>query len=208
MHILIYPWLASIQVIFHGPVGIFTAWISVLQQSSYLSILVISIVLMPEIQKITFDAILSRESAHDLVLQGKLRRKVKVPFTVQILRFLIVLPTFLMIPYAMIKFVILFMINFIPIFGPILVILIQAPSKGLQCHTRYFALKGYDKRQIRAVFKHNTGAYMGFGIIALLLESIPFISIFFMFTNTIGGALWAVDVHLKNKSVDGVIKHV
>lgn len=207
MHILVYPWLVSIQVIFHGPVGIFTAWITVLQQSSYLSIFIISIVLMPEIQKITFDAILSKEFAHNLVLQGKLRRIVKVPFTVQIVRFMVVLPRFLIIPFVLIKLILLFLINFIPIIGPIAVILIQAPSRGLQCHNRFFVLKGYDNRQIKAVYKHNTGAYMGFGIVALLLESIPFISIFFMFTNSIGGALWAVDIH-SHRTSTGIMKKI
>lgn len=41
-------------------------------------------------------------------------------------------------------------------------------------------------------------AYVGrmssFGVVAVLLELIPFASILFAFTNTVGAALWAADL--------------
>lgn len=33
-----------------------------------------------------------------------------------------------------------------------------------------------------------------FGVTAFLLEMIPFINLFFVFTNTVGAALWAADL--------------
>ncbi|KAG2733733.1 hypothetical protein G9P44_003258 [Scheffersomyces stipitis] len=182
-----------------GPMGLFTAWISVLQQSALVSAFVVTILLMPEVQRIAFDAVLSNEFADDVVLLGKLRRIVKVPFLVKCGKLLWALPNMLAFPYIIAKAILLMFVGSIPFVGTIIVVLIQAPSKGLQAHARYFVLKGFDKRQIRAIYRGNTGAYMGFGIAATLLEQIPFLSIFFMFTNTIGGALWVVNIEQKRK---------
>lgn len=37
-------------------------------------------------------------------------------------------------------------------------------------------------------------AHDSFGVVAFLLEMIPFVSLSFAFTNTVGAALWAVDL--------------
>ena len=41
---------------------------------------------------------------------------------------------------------------------------------------------------------------MGYGVVALWLELFPFINMFFMFTNTLGAALWAVDIENQEKA--------
>jgi len=40
-----------------------------------------------------------------------------------------------------------------------------------------------------------------FGTVATLLELIPFASIFFTFTNTVGAALWAADIESNNTTM-------
>ena len=42
---------------------------------------------------------------------------------------------------------------------------------------------------------------MGYGVVALWLELFSFINMFFMFTNTLGAALWAVDIEQQEKAV-------
>jgi hypothetical protein len=39
-----------------------------------------------------------------------------------------------------------------------------------------------------------------FGVPAVLLELIPFVGIFFTFTNTCGAALWAADIEAKKNT--------
>lgn len=89
---------------------------------------------------------------------------------------------------------ILFLINMIPIAGPVLVILIKAPTSGFNKHRRYFHLKGYSNGQIHYIWKRKSHFYFAYGVVALSLEAIPFANILFTFTNTVGAALWAIDI--------------
>lgn len=185
---------AFIELLLYGPIGLLAAWFTVFQQAGAISSFIVTIVLMPEIQRMAFDAVLSKEYADDVVLLGKLRRNSEVPFLVRLGKLVYMLPEALVIPFVLLKIVVLFMINSIPIVGPIIIIFIKAPTRGLQAHSRYFTLKGYDRRQIKDIYKRNTGHYMGFGLVANIFEAIPIFSLFFMFTNTIGAALWVIDV--------------
>ncbi|CCE84021.1 Piso0_004623 [Millerozyma farinosa CBS 7064] len=194
MYIFLYPIEMIFAIIFYGPVGIITIWFSVLQQAGLVSAFIVTFLLMPEIQRVAFDAVLSRECADDVVLMGKLRRVVEVPFLVKCGQAVWALPAALILPFHMLKAIGVFIISAIPVIGPILVVLIQAPTKGLRLHARYFTLKSYDKRQIKVIYKLNRARYMAFGIVANALETIPIFSVFFMFTNTIGAALWVIDI--------------
>lgn len=194
MYILVYPPFVFVSVLLYGPPGIFSAWFTILHQSGAVALFVVTVLLMPEIQKIAFDAVLSREYADNIVLQGKLRRIVKVPFFAKFGVYIFAIPTVLIVPYILLKALVMLLISTIPFVGPILVVLIQAPSRGLQAHARYFVLKAFEERQIIAIYKANTGDYMGFGLVANFLEAMPLFSVFFMFTNTIGAALWVIDI--------------
>ncbi|CAK7890836.1 hypothetical protein CAAN3_01S02278 [[Candida] anglica] len=201
-YVLLYPIQAFFAVIFSGPAGLITVWFTVLQQAGFISTFLCATLLMPEIQKVAFDAVLSRECQDDVVLLGKLRRIVKVPFLIKFGHTVLAVPSMIILPFIIFRGFIFILIGSIPILGPFIVSIIQAPTKGLQSHSRYFVLKGFDDRQIKALYRENTGQYMGFGLVANILESIPFLNIFFMFTNTIGAALWAVSIekNLKKKS--------
>lgn len=41
--------------------------------------------------------------------------------------------------------------------------------------------------------------YFSFGVPATVLEMIPFVGIFFAFTNTVGAALWAADLEQEQR---------
>lgn len=95
---------------------------------------------------------------------------------------------------CILRFICFFIINMIPFVGPFIVILIKASRSGFRKHRRYFQLKGYTKAQIYYIWVHRRHNYFIFGVVALLLESIPIIGYLFIFTNTISAALWAIDI--------------
>ncbi|KAI3402341.2 hypothetical protein KGF56_004911 [Candida oxycetoniae] len=181
------------------------AWYSLYSQSSTIAKFIITFTLLPYIQKIAYDAVLSRES-HDVYLEfAKERRRrnttYNIPVIRRIARYLHEMPDLSIFPFSLPKLFLLFMLNLIPVFGPIFVMFFQASSKGLQAHRRYFMLKGYSRSEIRERYKIDKPIYMAFGLTALLLEMVPILSVFFMFTNTIGAALWVVDLEKQEKLV-------
>lgn len=192
--IICFPIQFIVLTLIAGPFVFISTWISVIHQSIVISAFIVTFFMMPEIQRITFDAVLSKEFADDAILLARLRRIVKVPFWIKCGNFIIKIPQALTFPYVVVRAIILVLIGFIPFIGPCIVILLQAPSKGLQSHSRYFIIKGYTKPQIKSYYRENTGGYIGFGIVLLILELIPLLNVFFMFTNNLGAALWAVDL--------------
>lgn len=194
MFVTFFPFYGLFLTLWGGPVGFIYSGIVVLQQSGFVSVFIVTFVLMPEIQRVAFDAVLSKECPNDIVLLGKLRRVNAVPYMVNCIGIVFAVPQLLVLPYLVFKLALMFAVSVIPVIGPVLVILLQAPSKGIQAHGRYFSLLGYDTTKIAAVYYANNGAYLGFGLVATILESIPIISLFFMFTNTIGAAIWVSNI--------------
>lgn len=201
-YILLFPAQAIVTVMLSGPAGLVAAWITVLQQASLISTILCSIFVLPQVQRVVFDAVLSREFQNDVVLLGKLRRVVKVPFLVRFGHLVYFLPALLILPWVILRGIALLGISSIPYIGPLIVAILQASTKGLQSHSRYFALKGFDRRQITAIYRENTGQYMGYGFVANLLDSIPILNLFFMFTNAIGSALWVVSIEEQIKEIE------
>lgn len=87
-----------------------------------------------------------------------------------------------------------FVVNLIPLVGPVLVVLIRAPTSGFARHSRYFHLKGYTDAQTYYIWAHRRRVYFVFGLECLLLESLPILGYMFVFTNVIGAAFWAADI--------------
>ncbi|EMG48119.1 RRT8 Outer spore wall protein RRT8 [Candida maltosa Xu316] len=199
MFSLFFPPQAVVYTLLMGPLGVIGAWYSLISQASTLSIFAVTISLMPHIQRVAYDAVLSRECAEDVVLMGKLRRYKKAPLNVRVREYIKAIPDLSIFPFSLLKLVVFGMIYFIPIVGPIIVLFFQSSRRGVKAHGRYFKLRGYSKSDIRYIHKSNRPAYMGYGVVALWLESFPFINMFFMFTNTLGAALWVVDIENQEK---------
>jgi hypothetical protein len=85
-------------------------------------------------------------------------------------------------------------LNFIPIFGTIAFVLLQAQRAGPSAHARYFQLKGWSAGQREKWIEDHKAAYTSFGLPATLLETVPVANVFFAFTNQVGAALWAADL--------------
>jgi len=97
-------------------------------------------------------------------------------------------------PKALIRYVMYLPLNFIPVVGTVIFVLLQGRTRGNSVHTRYFQLKKWTRPQIDEWLKENTAPYTAFGTVATLLELVPIASILFSFTNTVGAALWAADI--------------
>merc|ERR1712098_1018617 len=104
-------------------------------------------------------------------------------------------------PKAFIRYIMYLPLNFIPVVGTVIFVALQGRSRGNSVHTRYFQLKKWSNPQKEAWLKENTAPYTAFGTVATLLELIPFASIFFTFTNTVGAALWAADIEGNNTAM-------
>ena len=194
VYITLFPIQVIIQVLFTGPFGLFTAWISVWQQANMISNYIFKTFIFPDIERITFDSILRREGRDDVVQIGRLRRIVRQPFIVKFGRLVASIGTCVFLPVKILRTLTLIAVGSIPIIGPVFAIILIAPTRGFKAHSRYFVLKGYDDRKIRSIYREKTAEYAGFGIVAIVLEGVPLFNILFSFTNIIGGALWAIDL--------------
>jgi len=97
-------------------------------------------------------------------------------------------------PNSIIRYLLYLPLNFIPIVGTAIFIILQGKRAGPTAHQRYFQLKQWDSRQREAHIEQNRGGYTSFGVAAFLLEMVPFANLLFVFTNTVGAALWAADL--------------
>lgn len=199
MFAIIFPPQALIYTLLMGPLGVIGAWYNLILQASTLSIFIVTISLMPHIQRVAYDAVLVRECSEDVVLMGKVRRYKKLPFRTRVSEYLKAISDLSIFPFLLLKLFIFGLIYFIPFAGPFIVLLFQSSRRGVKAHGRYFRLRGFLRTDIREIHKLNRPAYMGYGIVALWLELFPFVNMFFMFTNTLGAALWAVDIERQEK---------
>lgn len=197
VYVFLYPPQAAIGLLFNGPVGLLGAWIGMAQEAAAFTQILSAILLMPTPLRIMFDAILTKEGHHRLVQSGKLRQKGEVSDHMVIMRFLKRLPMRLLFPIWFFKILVRLSLTFIPVCGPVILVVLDANGTSERCFQRWFDLKGFDEAECRSFIRKRRGQFFAFGLVAAALEALPFIGIVFMFTNTCGGALWAVDIEDK-----------
>ncbi|MCJ1355045.1 MAG: hypothetical protein MMC33_005036 [Icmadophila ericetorum] len=192
MFVFTYVPQAAIMAFTQGPLAAASAALLVLSESSTLFTVLSKSFLIQDALVDTFDGVLVSKNTTNLVASGrqikaggdpmaKLGKLVKQPFE----RFT---------PKALIRYVMYLPLNFIPVLGTIMFVILQGRKAGPVAHTRYFQLKEWNKNQRQKHVEENQAAYTSFGIAAVLLELVPIASIFFAFTNTVGAALWAADI--------------
>ena len=98
------------------------------------------------------------------------------------------------------KFLLIIPLNFIPVVGPVLFIILEGYLFGPLSHYRYFQLKGWDKKRKLKWQKERVIAYLGFGTAHMVLQLFPVLSILFLFTSATGAALWAADMEKAARS--------
>ena len=192
----LYPPQAALAFILNGPVGTIAAFISMFQQATSIARSISEVFLYPKPLRVLFDGVLVQEGMDRVILQGRMaappaseesdyRRAVTWMKSV---------PRKLLFPTWLFMVFLRFCLSFIPFLGPLMIIAIDGPGTAGRCLGRYFELKNYDQPMIDSFIRRHRLQWYSFGLFASFLESLPFIGFVFTFTNTSGGALWAVRI--------------
>ncbi|KAI1392210.1 uncharacterized protein F4822DRAFT_436171 [Hypoxylon trugodes] len=189
----------AILIFVNGPLAVFTTILLILNESSTIINIVSRNFLLQDVLLDTFDGTLVARNANDIVSKGRQLKSGSDP--ISRLGKIIKSPFSKFTPKALIRYVIYLPLNFIPVVGTIIFILLQGRARGSSVHGRYFQLKGWSSSEQRDWLARHTAPYTTFGTIATLLEMVPILSMFFAFTNTVGAALWAADIEERNTNM-------
>ncbi|KAI8142233.1 hypothetical protein BJV82DRAFT_494856, partial [Fennellomyces sp. T-0311] len=85
-------------------------------------------------------------------------------------------------------------LNLIPVVGPAAFVGIQGLTRGGQTHKRYFDLYNWTAPRRQRQIEQAFWQYHQFGVVATILEMIPFAGFVFSYTNHIGAAMWVMDL--------------
>ena len=129
--------------------------------------------------------ILDREAENSVKMLGKpTKTAVYSPFSLrQIIEIIIFLP-----------------LNFIPVAGVPLFLVLTGYRAGPFHHWRYFKLLDFTKNERQEAIKSRRWSYTGFGTVALILQLVPVLSMFFLLTTAAGSALWVVKLEEQRKA--------
>jgi len=191
----------AVLVFVNGPLAAFTTILLTLSESSTIITFLSRTFLIQDALVDTFDGVLVARNQTALLSEGrhlkpgnfndpiaKLGKLVKSPFEKFTLK-------------ALVRYVMYLPLNFIPVVGTVIFVLLQGRARGNSVHTRYFQLKNWSNAQQEAWLRENAAPYTAFGTVATLLELVPVASILFSFTNTVGAALWAADIESNNTAM-------
>ncbi|KAF2785672.1 hypothetical protein K505DRAFT_380751 [Melanomma pulvis-pyrius CBS 109.77] len=187
---------AAVLAIFNGPLAVFTTVLLVLSESSTIFSVLSKNFLIDDALIDTFDGTLLSRNLTSLV---STERQIK-PGSDSIAKLGKILskPFARFTPKALIRYFMYLPLNFIPVVGTVLFVILQGRKFGPTAHARYFQLKKMSKSQRDDFIAKRKPAYTSFGVPAVLLELVPIAGIFFAFTNTVGAALWAADMEQKS----------
>ncbi|KAI0975778.1 hypothetical protein F4678DRAFT_418478 [Xylaria arbuscula] len=192
----------AILVFVNGPLAVFTTVLLILNESSTIVNILSRNFLLQDAILDTFDGTLVSRGATGIVSEGRQLKSGSDP--IARLGKILKNPFSKFTPKALIRYIMYLPLNFIPVVGTIIFIILQGRTRGKQVHGRYFQLKGWSSAQQRDWLEKHNAPYTTFGTVATLLEMIPIASTFFAFTNTVGAALWAADIEQKStKMVTG-----
>ena len=157
MFVFTYVPQMAIMAFTQGPLAPISAALLVLSESSTLFTVLSKTFLIEESLVDTFDATLVSKDTTDLVSSGrqiksggdsvaKLGKLIKKPFA----KFA---------PKAIIRYLLYLPLNFIPVVGTIMFVILQGRRGGPAAHTRYFQLKEWNNSQREKHIEQNKAAY-------------------------------------------------
>ena len=187
--------------IFHGPLAWVNGAFLVLGEGAAIVALLFEAFFVDECLVDVFDAVLINEGYQDLVSRSRnidpgagdpvkqlgkpTASAVYSPFSFrQIVEFIIFLP-----------------LNFIPIAGTPIFLILTGYRAGPFQHWRYFQLLGLNKKERNAFIQQRKLRYTWFGTVALLLQLVPVLSMMFLLTTAAGSALWVTKLEEKRSSL-------
>ncbi|PLB45727.1 hypothetical protein P170DRAFT_389841 [Aspergillus steynii IBT 23096] len=185
----------------NGPWAPISAAFLVVSESASLTTLVARCFSLRDSLTDTFDATLLAKNADSLVAEG---RNIQPPSrghdVVARLGNLVKQPVESLRPEAALRAALLLPLNLVPVVGTAVYVWLQGQSAGPRAHARYFQLKGWDEKRAKEWVRGHRPGYTGFGVAAVALEMVPFLSLAFAFSNTVGAALWAADLESEERS--------
>ncbi|KAL3493098.1 hypothetical protein BJX62DRAFT_90653 [Aspergillus germanicus] len=92
------------------------------------------------------------------------------------------------------EFIILLPLNFIPVAGTPMFLILTGYRGGPFHHWRYFQLLDLSKQQRKERIRKRQLRYTTFGTVALILQLIPVLSMFFLMSTAVGAALWVAEI--------------
>lgn len=106
-----------------------------------------------------------------------------------------------------VELVVFLPLNLIPFVGTPAFIIITGTRLGKLSHYRWFQLKGYSKKEQKKELQDHAWEYAWFGTVAMILELIPILSLFFLLTTTAGAAIWVARIEEQRKAsaVDALV---
>ncbi|ELR08256.1 hypothetical protein VC83_04557 [Pseudogymnoascus destructans] len=185
---------AALLAIFHGPAAFVSAAFLVLGEGAVIVALLFEAFFVDETLVDVFDATLLSQHQEALLSPSRTifpaasnsvkalgpptEKAVYGPFSFrQIAEFVLFLP-----------------LNFIPFAGVPLFLILTGRRAGPLQHWRYFKLRGLGRKERNKEVESRRWGYTWFGTIALLLQLVPVLSMFFLLTSAAGSALWVADL--------------
>ncbi|KAH6677312.1 hypothetical protein B0J14DRAFT_535757 [Halenospora varia] len=193
---------AAFLLIFHGP----TAWVSavflVLGEGQVAIALLFEAFMVDETLVDVFDATLIREGLESLVSPSRILHQ-DAPTAVKSLG----KPTSSAIysPFSfrqILEFILFLPLNLIPVVGTPFFLVITGARAGPFHHYRWFQLRGLTKKEKKNEIRRRKWKYTWFGTVALLLQLVPVLSMFFLLTTACGSALWVVKLEEQKMLVE------
>ncbi|KAH8601780.1 hypothetical protein B0O99DRAFT_200420 [Bisporella sp. PMI_857] len=199
----IFAYLPQLAVLIwvNGPLAAFTTILLTLSESSTLITILSRTFIIQDALVDTFDGVLVSKHQTGVVSEGRQLKSGNFNDPIGKLGKLLKSPFEKFTPKALVRYLMYLPLNFIPVVGTVIFVLVQGRTRGNSAHIRYFQLKKWSNSEREAWLKENTAPYTAFGTVATLLELIPFASILFSFTNTVGAALWAADIESNNTAM-------
>ncbi|PQE26569.1 endo- -beta-xylanase-like protein [Rutstroemia sp. NJR-2017a BBW] len=178
--------------IWHGPGAWFNAVFLVLGEGQILIALLFEALLVDETLVDVFDATLIKEGLVDLVSPSRILHY-DAPNEVKMLGKPTTSAVYSPFSFRQIaEFIIFLPLNLIPVIGTPAFLLLTGARAGPLHHWRYFKLRGLTKKERKKEINERKWKYTWFGTVALLLQLVPVLSMFFLLTSAAGSALWVV----------------
>jgi uncharacterized protein involved in cysteine biosynthesis len=98
------------------------------------------------------------------------------------------------------EYFLLLPLNFIPFVGTALFLIIVGRRAGPFHHFRYLKLRGMHEKERKVWWGKRMWTYTWFGSVALGLQLIPVLSMFFLLSTATGSAVWATHLEEERRS--------
>ncbi|EDN09000.1 hypothetical protein I7I51_00657 [Histoplasma capsulatum] len=98
-----------------------------------------------------------------------------------------------------VEFIVLLPLNLVPVAGTPMFLILTGYRAGPLQHWRYFEFRGFNKNERKKFVAKRRVRYTWFGTVALILQLVPMLSMFFLLTTAVGSALWATDFERRRR---------